>query len=77
MLSAPDFHPSKALTEILTRRQKMLTFASILLAMFLGALDQTIVSTALPRIVADLDGLDRFARVATAYLVASTALVPI
>ncbi|MBC8083238.1 MAG: MFS transporter, partial [Hymenobacter sp.] len=55
----------------------MLTFAGILLAMFLGALDQTIVSTALPRIVADLRGLDRFTWVATAYLVASTALVPI
>ena len=55
----------------------MLTFAGILLAMFLGALDQTIVSTALPRIVADLNGLDRFTWVATAYLVASTALVPI
>jgi EmrB/QacA subfamily drug resistance transporter len=65
------------LTEALTHRQKMLTFGGILLAMFLGSLDQTIVSTALPRIVADLHGLDRFTWVATAYLVASTALVPI
>ncbi|WP_262385986.1 MDR family MFS transporter [Hymenobacter sp. BT491] len=61
----------------LTHRHKMLTFAGILLAMFLGSLDQTIVSTALPRIVADLHGLDRFTWVATAYLVASTTLVPI
>lgn len=65
------------MTENLSRRQKMLTFAGILLAMFLGSLDQTIVSTALPRIVADLHGLDRFTWVATAYLVASTALVPL
>lgn len=65
------------MTERLTRRQKTLTFAGILLAMFLGSLDQTIVSSALPRIVADLHGLDRFTWVATAYLVASTALVPI
>ncbi|MCC3151728.1 MDR family MFS transporter [Hymenobacter sp. BT770] len=65
------------MTENLTHRQKMLTFAGVLLAMFLGSLDQTIVSTALPRIVADLHGLDRFTWVATAYLVASTALVPI
>jgi len=65
------------MTENLTRRQKMLTFAGVLLAMFLGSLDQTIVSTALPRIVADLHGLDRFTWVATSYLVASTALVPI
>ncbi len=55
----------------------MLTFGGVLLAMFLGALDQTIVSTALPRIVQDLNGLDRFTWVATSYLVASTALVPI
>ncbi|MBF9239060.1 DHA2 family efflux MFS transporter permease subunit [Hymenobacter sp. BT683] len=55
----------------------MLTFAGVLLAMFLGSLDQTIVSTALPRIVEDLHGLERFTWVATAYLVASTALVPI
>ncbi|WP_242434754.1 MDR family MFS transporter [Hymenobacter amundsenii] len=65
------------MTEELTHRQKMLTFGGVLLAMFLGALDQTIVSTALPRIVADLHGLERFTWVATAYLVASTALVPI
>ncbi|WP_240410493.1 MDR family MFS transporter [Hymenobacter oligotrophus] len=61
----------------LTHRDRMLTLAGVLIAMFLGALDQTIVSTALPRIVADLQGLERFTWVATAYLAASTALVPI
>ena len=55
----------------------MLTLTGIMLALFLGALDQTIVSTALPRIVEDLNGLDRYAWVATAYLLASTVLVPI
>ena len=55
----------------------MLTLAGVLLAMFLGSLDQTIVSTALPRIVADLNGLSRLTWVSTAYLVASTALVPV
>ncbi|MGI4737382.1 MAG: MDR family MFS transporter [Janthinobacterium lividum] len=63
--------------DLLTSRQRRLTSAGLLLAMFLGALDQTIVSTALPRIVADLHGLDRFTWVATAYLAASTALVPL
>ena len=53
------------------------TLVGILLALFLGALDQTIVATALPKIVQDLNGLSRYAWVATAYLVASTALVPI
>ncbi|MDQ3398698.1 MAG: MFS transporter, partial [Deinococcota bacterium] len=61
----------------LTRRDKVFTLVGILLALFLGALDQTIVATALPRIVEDLQGLERYAWVATAYLLASTALVPI
>ncbi|MEJ2666859.1 MAG: MDR family MFS transporter [Deinococcales bacterium] len=58
-------------------RDKTLILVGILLALFLGALDQTIVATALPRIVEDLNGLKRYAWVATAYLLASTALVPI
>lgn len=61
----------------LSNRDRNLTFAGILLAMFLGAIDQTIVSTALPRIVEDLGGLERYAWVFTAYLVASTVLVPV
>ena len=51
--------------------------AGVMLGMFLAALDQTVVSTALPRIVSDLGGLDRFTWIATAYLVASTTAVPI
>ena len=65
------------LDSTLTQRTKMLTLTGVLLAMFLGALDQTIVSTALPRIVADLNGLSRLTWISTAYLVASTALVPV
>lgn len=61
----------------LAPQQRRLTFLGIGLAMFLGALDQTIVATALPRIVADLHGLERYSWVATAYLMASTALIPI
>lgn len=58
-------------------RDVKLTLLGLMLALFLGALDQTIVSTALPQIVKDLQGLDRYAWVATSYLLASTALVPI
>lgn len=61
----------------LSARDKTLTLIGILLALFLGALDQTIVSTALPKIVEDLQGLGRYAWVATTYLLASTILVPI
>jgi EmrB/QacA subfamily drug resistance transporter len=61
----------------LSNRDKVLTLVGVLIAMFLGALDQTIVSTALPKIVEDLNGLDRYAWVATIYLLASTVLVPV
>src|SRR5213078_3817348 len=61
----------------LTRTARILATVGVGLALFLAALDQTIVGTALPRIVADLNGLDYFAWVATAYLVASTTLTPI
>ncbi|MBW6455414.1 MAG: MFS transporter [Trueperaceae bacterium] len=61
----------------LSARDKALTLTGILLAVFLGALDQTIVATALPKIVEDLQGVSRYAWVATAYLLASTVLVPI
>jgi EmrB/QacA subfamily drug resistance transporter len=56
---------------------KRLILIGTLLGLFLAALDQTIVATALPRIVKDLNGLDLFSWVTTAYLLASTALVPI
>jgi EmrB/QacA subfamily drug resistance transporter len=55
-------------------RDRMVIYLAILMALFLAALDQTIVSTALPRMVEDLQGVDRYAWVATAYLLASTAL---
>ena len=45
--------------------------------MLLAALDQTIVSTALPTIVSDLGGLDHLSWVVTAYLLASTAATPL
>ncbi|HEX4334755.1 MAG TPA: MDR family MFS transporter [Polyangiaceae bacterium] len=53
------------------------TLLGVLLALFLGALDQTIVATALPRIVEELHGLSRYTWTATAYLLGSTVMVPI
>lgn len=61
----------------MSRRDRNYTFVGIMLALFLGAIDQTIVSTALPKIVEDLGGLERYAWVFTAYMVASTVLVPV
>ncbi len=51
--------------------------AALLLALFLGALDQTIVGTALPRIVTELGGSALYTWVITAYLLSSTIMVPI
>jgi EmrB/QacA subfamily drug resistance transporter len=48
-----------------------------MLALLLAALDQTIVGTAMPRIIADLHGFEQYAWVTTAYLLTSTAVVPI
>ncbi|GGM14192.1 MDR family MFS transporter [Deinococcus aerophilus] len=63
--------------EVLPHSTKILILIGTLLGLFLAALDQTIVATSLPRIVADLEGLNLYAWVTTAYLLASTAMVPI
>jgi EmrB/QacA subfamily drug resistance transporter len=51
--------------------------AAVLLALFLSSLDQTVVGTALPRIVTDLHGNELYTWVVTAYLLSSTITVPI
>ena len=61
----------------LSTRIKVLATVGVMLALLLAALDQTIVGTALPRIVAELNGLDRYSWLITGYLVASTVVVPI
>lgn len=61
----------------LPRRHLVITMACAMTGLFLAALDQTIVGTAMPRIIADLGGFDRYTWVTTAYLVASTITVPI
>ena len=68
---------SKPITHGLSRGRVVLATAGTMLALLLAALDQTIVGTAIPRIVADLNGLDRLAWVTTAYLVTSTTMTPI
>ena len=54
-----------------------LIFAALLLVLLLAALDQTIVSTALPTIVGDLGGIEHLSWVVTAYLLASTVAGPV
>src|SRR5712664_1653964 len=49
----------------------------LMLTLFLEALDQAIVGTAMPRIIAQLHGLDRYSWVVTAYILASMTMIPI
>lgn len=58
-------------------RQKVFATLGVMLTLLLVALDQTVVGTAMPRIIADLNGLSVYAWVTTAYLVASTVVVPV
>jgi EmrB/QacA subfamily drug resistance transporter len=51
--------------------------AALMLTLLLEALDQTVVGTALPKIVVELHGLDRYTWTITAYVLASTTMVPI
>ncbi|HEY2208382.1 MAG TPA: MDR family MFS transporter [Gaiellaceae bacterium] len=66
-----------ATPERLTGRALWTVFGALMLGMFLAALDQTIVSTALPTIVGDLGGLNHFSWVVTSYLLASTVSTPL
>lgn len=50
---------------------------ALMLALFLEALDQAVVGTAMPRIIATLHGLDRYSWVVTAYILASMTAIPI
>jgi EmrB/QacA subfamily drug resistance transporter len=61
----------------LPRRQVIITFVGVMLAMFLGSLDQTVVGTAMPRIISDLGGFSQYTWVTTAYMITSAVVVPI
>lgn len=60
-----------------TNSERRLTFVAVLIVFLLSALDQTVVSTAMPRIIAELHGLALYAWVTTAYLLTSTVMLPI
>ena len=57
--------------------QVFVTLGGVMLALFLSTLDSTIVSTAMPRIIADLKGFEHYTWVSTAYLLTYTAVMPI
>src|SRR5262249_54363275 len=59
------------------RRQVLLTMAGLLLALLFSSLDGTIVNTAMPRIIGEFHGFDRYTWVATGYMLAATVMIPI
>lgn len=61
----------------LPRRQLYITVAGVMLAMFLSSLDQTVVGTAMPRIISDLGGFSHYTWVTTAYIITSAISIPI
>jgi len=62
---------------MLKRNSTFMVMAGVMLAMLLAALDQTIVATAMPKIVRDLNGFSHFSWVFTAYMLSSAVTVPI
>ncbi|HEY8573484.1 MDR family MFS transporter [Phenylobacterium sp.] len=60
-----------------SKQERQVTLAGVMIVFLLSALDQTIVATAMPRIIAELNGLALYAWVTTAYLLTSTVMVPI
>jgi EmrB/QacA subfamily drug resistance transporter len=58
-------------------RAVLATVLGVMIAMLMGALDQTIVGTAMPRIISELHGFEHYSAVITAYMIASTAILPI
>ena len=69
--------PKQIGLRVLPRRQITMTFAGVMLAMFLSSLDQTVVGTAMPRIISDLGGFSHYTWVTTAYIIASAVTIPI
>jgi len=62
---------------LLTQRRIWIIFSALIAGMLLSSLDQTIVSTAMPTIVGDLGGVEHQAWITTAYILATTIVMPV
>ena len=69
--------PNPALDGELPPKVVLASMAGVIAAMLMAALDGTIVGTAMPRVIAELQGFQHYAAVTTIYLLASTVVVPI
>ena len=76
-MTSTDTHQSAGTGAVMSHRQILLVIYGLMAGMFLSALDQTVVGTAIRTIGDDLHGLDQQAWVTTAYLITSTIATPI
>src|SRR3981081_1208706 len=76
-MQSKPYERRKEMTQGASRSQVILATLGVAMALLLAALDQTVVGVAMPRIVSDLHGIELYAWVTTAYLITSTALVPV
>jgi MFS family permease len=72
-----DAYTARGEGKALTHRQALLIVLGVLLPTFMGSLDQTILATALPTIGRDFDDMHNLPWLITAYLLASTATIPL
>lgn len=64
-------------TNQITGNRRWVALTAVLITLFFSSLDQTIVTTAMPTVIAELKGFDLYAWVATAYMMTSAIVVPI
>ena len=72
-----DNHQAMTLNTVLSKKQVRWTMAGVMIGMLIGALDQTIVGPAMPRIIADLNGFSQYAWATSIYMITSAITIPI
>lgn len=76
-MTRPEGAQEVGIEAVMTHRRVLIVIGALLMGMFLAALDQTVVATALPTIVGDLHGASHLSWVVTAYLLSSTVTTPL
>ncbi|MFF8434340.1 MFS transporter [Streptomyces bacillaris] len=74
---SPPVPPAPPAADAISPRRVRMVFLGLMLTLLLAALDQMIVATALPKIVGELHGLEKMSWAVTAYLLASTIVLPL
>ena len=73
----PERQPHRFLSEEIGKRELALVLVGLMMSLFLASLNQSIVNTAVPRIVSELNGFETYAWIITAYMLTSTSVIPI